>query len=362
MPGLISSSDGLKAPRTDLSQLVAVDCFSGAGGLSLGLHSAGIQTALAFDHEAAAVETYRHNLQSRAEVHDAWDERLPLEIESTVSDRPYILVGGPPCQGFSHQRRGGGNDDRNELVLRFGEIATKASTKPLAIVLENVTDLERPRGKQILADYTGMLSNSGYVVFKHVINSADFGVPQLRKRVIVIALQSSVAVHYKGLVPLTPDRWITVGEVLNAAPIEQTDVNHIEALEGQENKRRIAFVDMGMGRLSVPQSLQLPCHSTDYRGHRDVFGRLDWFSHARTVTSGFDSFTRGEYAHPFKHRSITAREAARIQGFPDWFQFIGTRGQVRTQIGNAVPPPLGFAIGTAVKAAILQSQVLRWVA
>ena len=111
------------------------------------------------------------------------------------------------------------------------------------------------------------------------------------------------------------------------------------------------FVDMGRGRLSIPENLQLDCHKK-YGGHLDVYGRLDWFSQARTITGGFDSFTRGEFAHPFFHRSITPREAARIQGFPDWFVFEGNRAQVRRQIGNAVPPPMAYAIGKAIMKAI----------
>ena len=99
--------------------------------------------------------------------------------------------------------------------------------------------------------------------------------------------------------------------------------------------------------MAIPTSLQLPCH-TRYAGHLDVYGRLDWFGHARTITGGFDSFTRGEFAHPFFHRSITPREAARIQGFPDWFEFMGNRASVRRQIGNAVPPPLAFILGRAI--------------
>ena len=111
---------------------------------------------------------------------------------------------------------------------------------------------------------------------------------------------------------------------------------------------------MGFGRKSIPHDLQLPCHADSYRGHRDVFGRLDWFSQARTITGGFDSFTRGEFGHPFAHRSITPREAARIQGFPDWFSFVGNRASIRHQIGNAVPPPMAYSIAIAIQKAFLK--------
>ena len=186
--------------------------------------------------------------------------------------------------------------------------------------------------------------------------------PQLRKRIIIVALPNRVAAFYKGPEPLTPARWPTVGEALANLPMPgssehlQSGVsNHEPSREGAMNRRRIAYVDMGFGRMSIPQDLQLPCHAQSYRGHRDVFGRLDWFSQARTITGGFDSFTRGEFAHPFLHRSLTPREAARIQGFPDWFGFTGNRASVRRQIGNAVPPPLAFAVAKAINQSLLQA-------
>jgi DNA (cytosine-5)-methyltransferase 1 len=113
---------------------------------------------------------------------------------------------------------------------------------------------------------------------------------------------------------------------------------------------------MGAGRLSIPPRLQLPCHAGDYRGHRDVYGRMDWFLPARTITGGLDSFTRGEFAHPFQHRSITHREGARLQGFPDWFAFEGNRAATRRQIGNAVPPGMACAVAKAVLQAIERAE------
>jgi DNA (cytosine-5)-methyltransferase 1 len=171
----------------------------------------------------------------------------------------------------------------------------------------------------------------------------------LRRRIIVVAIAEKFAAEYSNPVPLTPDRWPTIGEYLSDLPDPGlfTMSNHQASREGLRNKRRIMFVGMGKGRLSIPENLQLSCHRR-YGGHLDVYGRLDWFSQARTITGGFDSFTRGEFAHPFHHRSITPREAARIQGFPDWFEFLGNRADVRRQIGNAVPPPLAFAVGKAV--------------
>lgn len=332
-----------------------IDCFSGSGGLSLGFKSAGFETALAFDTNADAINTYRANIHGNAIVASVEDFDLPSKIDEATEGSDFIIVGGPPCQGFSQQRRGEDNDIRNNLVISYADLIEKLEKKPVAVVLENVTYLDSPRGKKILIAYIKKLEKSGYKTFRHDLNSADFAVPQLRKRIIIVSIPAEYAKQYHGPVPLSGGRWTSLGESLSSLPDfgfqHEAMLNHEASNEGVLNKQRIAFVDMGKGRLSIPEYLQLDCHKI-YGGHLDVFGRLDWFSFARTITGGFDSFTRGEYGHPFFQRSITPREAARIQGFPDWFYFTGKKASVRQQIGNAVPPPMAFAIAKAIKSAI----------
>lgn len=338
-------------------QLRVVDGFSGSGGLSLGFEAAGFENALAFDTNADAIATFRRNISHRAIVAGVEDRELGPQVSDAIAGTDFVVVGGPPCQGFSQQRRGNDTDPRNNLVLRYADFIENLAEQPAAVVLENVTYLDSPRGKKILAEYISRQRKNGYRTFRHDMNSADYQVPQLRRRIIVVSVREDFADNYQGPVALTPNRWDTVGEALSSLP----DFGRAEALfqhsnhepsnEGDLNKRRIAFVDMGQGRLSVPDFLQLDCHR-GYDGHLDVFGRLDWFAPARTITGGFDSFTRGEYGHPFFHRSITPREAARLQGFPDWFEFSGNRASVRKQIGNAVPPPMAYAIAKAVQDAV----------
>jgi DNA (cytosine-5)-methyltransferase 1 len=336
-----------------------VDCFCGAGGLSLGFEEAGFRTAFAFDSDSDCIATFRRNVSPVADRVDITAEGTAIRINEHVDGNPVILVGGPPCQGFSQQRRGRDDDPRNNLVMCYASLAKQIRPRPLAIVLENVTYIDAPRGRRILDAFMTAVSEEGYTLFRHDLNSADFAVPQLRRRVILVALTHSVATHYKGPMQLTPHRWPTIGEALyglidtgSESDLFQSSVpNHVESKEGPLNRRRIAYVDMGSGRLAIPPTLQLACHAK-YDGHLDVYGRLDWFSQARTITGGFDSFTRGEYSHPFYHRSITAREAARIQGFPDWFVFEGNRAAVRRQIGNAVPPLLAYGIAKGIELAL----------
>jgi DNA (cytosine-5)-methyltransferase 1 len=340
---------------------MVVDAFCGAGGLSLGFVHAGIKVAFAFDTDSNAIATYKRNISDVAHVASIDDLTLSARASARVGDGPFLVVGGPPCQGFSHQRRGAAQDPRNHLVLRFADFLESLSVMPIGVILENVTDLELPRGKDILATFVKRLGRLGFLPNRHVLNSADFGVAQLRKRIIMVFLPPEIATHYRGPNPITKDRWLFVGEVLAglSEPSLETcscvPANHNLSRESDINRRRIAYVGMGHGRHAIPGDLQLPCHAGDYRGHRDVYGRLDWFSLARTITCGFDSYTRGEFAHPFRHRSITHREGARLQGFPDWFAFAGNRAAIRRQIGNAVPPGMAFVIAEAIKAAIRRS-------
>lgn len=349
-PQINAKDSNLKQPE---NSVLVVDGFCGAGGISLGFEQAGFKTAYAFDTNESAVATFSKNLSGTAECISIIDKQLPDRINSVVGNQKYVLVGGPPCQGFSQQRRGDNLDERNNLVLEFSNLLSKLHNPPIAVVLENVTYLDSPRGRHIFAEYTNSLERLGYNMTRLDLNSADFGVPQLRRRIVSIGLKSDCAGQFAQPKATFADRWPTIGEALCGLPEPRSSesicsiANHVPSREGPLNKRRVSYVDMGCGRMSVPDKLQLKCH-TKYGGHLDVYGRLDWFAQARTITGGFDSFTRGEYAHPFRHRSITAREAARIQGFPDDFVFEGNRSEVRKQIGNAVPPPMAYSIATAL--------------
>lgn len=331
--------------------LLVIDSFCGAGGISLGFEWAGFETAYAFDVDDDAIATFRKNIADQAEVRDVRSKEVRAAILKAVNNNRYVLVGGPPCQGFSQQRRGEVNDPRNNLVLAYAElIRDLGQAPPTAVVLENVTYLDSPRGRDILTSFINTLEDEGYTVQRFNMNSAAYGVPQLRNRIVLVALKRELdGGRLESIDAITDAVWPTVGDVLRGLPDTHKISNHEPSLEGAINRRRISFVDMGGGRLSIPMELQLPCHQK-YNGHLDVYGRLDWFGQARTITGGFDSFTRGEFAHPFLQRSITHREAARIQGFPDYFEFAGNRTAVRRQIGNAVPPSLAFAIAVSIKA------------
>lgn len=334
----------------------AIDAFSGAGGLSLGLKQAGFDVRAAFDIDPRAVETYRKNLGDRifqADARQLSGEEL-LHRANLSSGQLDLLAGGPPCQGFSKQKRGAHKGDaRNELVVEFARLAREL--QPRFFLLENVAMLGGKRGKAFLERVRELLPN--YKLYPHYYNCADYGLAQTRERFVLVGRRTDVRAAFRVPAP-TSKRWLTVGEVIGDLPEPPEDYsehpnypNHQRARVTPENIKRFSFVPQGGGWRDIPWEYRLPCHKvadTSRGGWPDVYGRLRWDGQCPTITGGFDSFTRGRYGHPLYDRPLTPREAARLQGFPDDFIFKGTRADIRIQIGNAVPPPLARAIGSEI--------------
>ena len=203
---------------------------------------------------------------------------------------------------------------------------------------------------------------SDYEINSKFVNSSAFGLPQSRDRFLIVGRRRDVEGAFR-----FPDRIVdgipTLGDVLNNLPEPPDDYsvhkkfkNHQKAKVTEMNIRRFSYVPQGGGWRDIPVELQLPCHQrvdTEKGGWPDVFGRLCWDGLCPTITGGFDSFTRGRYGHPLYDRPLTPREAARIQGFPDSHDFMGNRGDVRSQIGNAVPPPVAYGVGVHILSALL---------
>lgn len=344
--------------------LTCIDAFCGAGGLSLGLEWAGFDIIAAFDSDPYCIETYNRNRKKFvAIVADARTLSPEALLHGTAFSRGDIdlVAGGPPCQGFSSQTRGAHlGDPRNELVLHF--IRLVRALLPRFFLFENVTGFGRKRGKAFLGAIERELSE--YDLVPNVFNAADYGLAQTRQRFILVGRRRDVPGPYQPPPP-TVDRWRTVGEAIGDLPEPPEDgsdhplfFNHSRSRVSPKNIERFSYVPQGGGWQDIPEHLRPPCHRRIKKGSGgwpDVFGRLEWSGQAPTITSGFDSFTRGRYGHPLQNRPLTPREAARIQGFPDWYRFYGTRNAIRHQIGNAVPPPLAEAIGRSIASCLLLS-------
>ncbi|MCU0797458.1 MAG: DNA cytosine methyltransferase [Akkermansiaceae bacterium] len=338
-----------------------VEGFCGPGGMSLGLREAGFEIIHAFDVDPPSIATHNRNLGKHGVVADANHvSGFSLMVEHGLNRGELdLFAGGPPCQGFSKQKRGAHlGDSRNDLVKEYIRIV--GELYPRFFFFENVAIFGQKRGKE----YITMMHRrfADYELSHCFVNSAHFGLAQTRERFLVVGRRRDV----KGAFSF-PARMVshapTVGETLKGLPEPPEDysvhpefANHQRARVTELNILRFSHVPQGGGWKDIPVELRLPCHQrvdTDKGGWPDVFGRLEWNGLCPTITGGFDSFTRGRYGHPLQDRPLTPREAARIQGFPDVYVFEGTRGDVRSQIGNAVPPPVAFGVGSHIIRALM---------
>ena len=341
----------------------AIDIFCGAGGLSLGLRTAGFNIVAAVDNDGAAAATYRSNFGDHI-IEASVDEFTPEDLLSIARLQPGecdLLAGGPPCQGFSVQRRGDGDDVRNHLVLRY--LTFIEAIRPRFFLMENVRGLTSRRGARYIDRVTKRARQIGYAVRVTKLNAADFCVPQERVRVFVVGERASGRTKpFSFPRPLVgPSRYRTVRSAIadlpspprDGSPHPQFPLHFREARLSPRNLERFQHIPEGGGRDDLPARLQLPCHvNNPSHRHKDVYGRMAWDSPSPTLTARFDSFSRGRFGHPVEHRTITLREGARLQTFPDHFHFLGNREQVARQIGNAVPPQLARSLGTRIRACL----------
>jgi DNA (cytosine-5)-methyltransferase 1 len=343
-------------------KLSCIETFAGAGGMSLGLLAAGFDIRDAFDLDPWAVETYRRNIPGHARVADIRMVDGRKLLKKLRLDEIDLLSGGPPCQGFSKQKRDAHliEDDRNGLVREYARVVEEIS--PRAFLFENVQIFGQKRGKDLIAYVENTLTN--YEIFKFFVNSADFGLAQRRDRFIMIGIRSDIECLPPVLRISRKNR--NVRDVIGNLPPPPDDYsehpkipNHIKCRITPLNEERFRNVPPGGGWVDIPKRLRLDCHNgvdISRGGWPDVYGRLEWDGQCPTITAGFDSFTRGRYGHPEQHRSLTLREGAMLQGFPRNFRFYGTRYDVRLQIGNAVPPPVAKAAGLAIKRILTQAR------
>ncbi len=340
------------------TKFTCIDSFCGAGGLGLGLQRAGLNILFSFDIDKTCIDTINSNkkfFNHPAEVADISNmlDGVLLKKCNLQRGELFLLAGGPPCQGFSVQRRGNDTDIRNELVLKYGKLIDELY--PMYFVMENVTGIAGKRGKTILEQLIDNVEKIGYTVHVKLLDAQDYGVPQRRKRYIIVGERIDLGKYYEYPRPLSCRR--TVRDVIGTLPAPPNDgTDHPEiSLHRRDrlselNLKRIRAIKEGQGRDDLPEELLADCHRIDSSviGFRSVYGRMAWDDVAPTITARFDSFTRGKFGHPVQDRTISLREGALLQGFPIDFAFTGNKVEVARQIGNAVPPPLAEQIGKSI--------------
>ena len=345
----------------------AVDAFCGAGGFSLGALRAGFSVMLGFDIDPLCIKTLQANSGHVGEHYIEADIRSMLNggllsLSGLEPGELDLLAGGPPCQGFSVQRTvGDDTDDRNLLVHDFGDLVAEIS--PRFFILENVVGLGGKRGREVLALFEQRVATFGYLIHKRILDAQDYGVPQRRRRLIVVGERSDrESSNFRWPDPLQSEP-PTVRATIGNLPPPPDDGREHPRFPGHRadqlsptNRRRLAALKSGQGRTDLPANLLANCHrlSADVVGHRGVYGRMDWDDVSPTITARFDSFTRGRFGHPEQIRTISLYEGQLLQTFPAEYRFIGNKVEVARQIGNAIPPVLGAAIGRSVAAALVE--------
>ncbi|MGA9795908.1 MAG: DNA cytosine methyltransferase [Rhizomicrobium sp.] len=334
------------------TDLAAIDLFSGCGGLSLGLQRAGFRILAAVDTDELAMETYRLNHSGVKTINKDIRKVSPNRLMKTLGLRKgqlALLAGCPPCQGFSTLRTLNGKNDidepMNDLIFEF--VRFVRAFLPRAIMIENVPGLAND--ERIVA-FRKRIEKLGYTHATKVLDASDFGVPQRRKRMIMIAVRNAKAVEFAA--PSKRKRSVRGAIKSLSAPEKSRDPMHnYETRRTPGVLKRISKVPKdGGSRSDLRKNYRLACHDR-CSGFKDVYGRMRWSAPAPTITGGCINPSKGRFLHPEQDRAITLREAAMLQGFPKSYNFEMRRGLYPTaqMIGNAFPPEFAARHAKTIK-------------
>jgi DNA (cytosine-5)-methyltransferase 1 len=335
--------------------MIAIDFFCGAGGLTKGLSQAGIKVIAGIDIDERNKLTFEKNnsgsqfvCKNIKKINYEYLKKLFPEV--FINTNEILFAGCAPCQSFSQQRRSNKIRADKTVLGEFGRIVEESL--PGQILIENVPGMAKVAGNSIFKKFLKLLEKNKYNYKFDVLNAKDFGVPQNRKRLVLIGSRNVTVslptkTHGIGLksYQTVRDTIYKYPEIL-AGQLNYFYPNHYASPISKKNLERLmATPEDGGSRLSWNKDLILKCHKNGYKGHTDVYGRMFWNKIAPTLTGKCCSISNGRYGHPTQNRAISLREAAALQTFPDDYIFYGTNTNIAQQIGNAVPPLLGKVLG-----------------
>lgn len=379
----------------------AIDLFSGAGGLTLGLLNSGWDVRGCADASGACAATHSMNFPRIpihvGDVRDLSGSRI-FEMSRLKPGGLDLLAGGPPCQGFSILGQRERGDPRNELFLQFMRLA--AELRPKVILIENVPGLATLEGGAVLRAISKAFDEAGYDAACAELVAAQYGVPQLRWRMVFVGWRRDLGrcggfpvpthgtagvgdlVPNRTLAPSHAEGFLNTREAIGDLPLVGSgqqaflydahpncpyqeamrygcghDVdNHYAPRMSEANLARISALKPGQDWRDLPRELlPMGMQRALRKDHTRRYRRMTWDGVPRSIITRFRDPKSGEYTHPEQHRTISIREAARIQSFPDWFRFLGTLSDQYDQVGNAVPPLMARAIGAEIMG-VLQSK------
>ncbi|MFD6894102.1 DNA cytosine methyltransferase [Rhodococcus sp. NPDC060086] len=344
---------------TKSSPVSAIDLFCGAGGLACGLQQAGVKVVAGIDVDPDCQFPFSTNNSAEFHLRDIRTVTgNELKEMWGPDDSLKLLAGCAPCQPFSKLRQSGKNskDDKWNLLREFGRLVDEA--EPQIVTMENVPGLART---DIFVDFLAKLISNGYLVDHRIVFLPDYGLPQHRKRLVLIASRAGTinvptGTHDSNQYATVKD---TIGSIEPLIHGEQslTDPMHRAQSLSERNMLRIRCSTPGGTWREWPVELQLACHKKESgKYYSSVYGRMDWNSPSPTITTQFYNYGTGRFGHPEQDRAISLREGSMLQGFPLNYRFYpdGERvaiDKIGRLIGNAVPPVLGKVIGQAIMAA-----------
>ena len=361
-----------------------IDLFAGVGGLSSGFRKAGYDIVLANEIDKSISDSYKKNHPDTLMINDDIKNFIPYLDE--LNDKVDVIIGGPPCQGFSmagakiKKKNAFLEDPRNFLFRNYFEVVQKV--EPKYFIMENVPGMLSMSNGKIIEEIENLFSDETnfkkgkYYIYKQVLCASDYGVPQDRHRLIIFG--SKKKINFKKAFEETKNRMIKSGEIKKATIYDAiSDLNYLSSGEGdfeqdyknkplteyQKERRknskilynhkatthnkvaidRINELKPGGRRLDLKEGKNIKSV------HSGAYGRMRWEDLSKTIITRFDTPSSGVYIHPEQARTITPREAARLQSFDDDFIFYGNKSSVIKQIGNAVPPLLAYYLANVIK-------------
>lgn len=351
----------------------AIDLFAGCGGFSVGFAKADFDICIAVEFDKQIAKSYMKNhTQTKMIIADIKDIDNAKTFSKYCAD---VIIGGPPCQGFSMagariRKNTFFDDPRNQLFRHYFNIVKIVI--PKIFIMENVKGMTTLQGGAIMNDIENVFAGIGYKIQKYLVNAKVFGIPQDRERILIIGskfkfdIEDEIEKTKKEIIQFIPEffDFVNVNDAISNLPACTTDgeienlipktpyqkflsskdnrtFNHISSNHRPNILSRIKKVEQGENFTKLNERIN-SVHSGSY-------GRLDPLKAAPTITTRFDTPSGGRFIHPSENRTITPREAARIQSFPDDFTFVGTKSSICKQIGNAVPPKMAYFLALMIR-------------